>query len=408
MTITQDNANWMQNLLPVLKNRTLRNVILPASHDSGMYSVDMERLQVSLKWSVDITPNRPPIPNLHVKGTFDHETISSISHQIVPIVTAALPLPFKPFVLWLAPDLVKNLINSFIKDLVVNLAKTQDRRIADQLSYGVRYFDLRPKKIDNYWCIHHSQDLQFKKRVNQDFTVELSSVSASGPSLDEVLRDVAGFMKNHKELVILHFSHYKAHNMKSNRFKKFDVECYKTLVQKIKAQLDPWLYTALPKGKSLADVTVGDYLAKQGRVIVVCSDHYPIDKPEKGIWAMQDCGDGDISNSLRVFDKYSNTDKIETMKQDQLQKYESFGSDDPKQSVPCDLFLMSWTLTKQGDWQNGSVRDLADNANRMLPSAMNDLPVPNSYDRRPNMLSLDFVGPDTGLIEAAIELNKKE
>lgn len=408
MTNLPDNANWMQNHLSSLANRTLGRVTLPASHDSAMYSVDMNHLQVSLKWSVDITPNQWPLPNFHKKGTFDHETISSISHQIVPIVATALPLALKPFALWLGPDLVKDLINSFIKDLAVNLAKTQERRIGDQLSYGVRYFDLRPKKIDDYWCIHHSQDLQFKKRLNQDFTIELSSVSATGPSLDEVLGDVAGFMKNHNELVILNFSHYKALNMKSDRFKDFDAGCYKTLIQKIKVHLDPWLYTDLPKGKRLADVSIGDYLAEQGRVIVVCSGHYPVDNPEKGIWAMQDCGGSDISNSLRCFDEYSDTDNVETMKQKQFRKYEDFGADDPKQEAPCDLFLLSWTLTKQGDWQNGSVRDLAFEANRIFPSAMKELTVPNSHGRRPNMLSLDFVGPDTGVIEAAIELNEKE
>jgi len=365
----------------------------------------MDRIQVSLKWSVDITPPWP-LPDFHTKGTFDHETISSISHQIVPLVAVALPLSLKPVALWLAPDWVSKQISSSIKPLAVNLAQTQERRISDQLSYGIRYFDLRPKKIDGYWCIHHSQDLQFKKRLNNDITIELSSVSATGPSLDEVLGDVASFMKNHRELVILHFSHYKVLNMNSGRFNRFDTECYKTLVQKIKDHLQPWLYNALPKGKRLADITVGDYLAEQGRVIVVCSGHYPIDNPATGIWAMRDYGDGDSSSCLRIFDKYSNKDRTETMKQDQLQKYESFGATDQNQVALYDLFLLSWTLTIQGDWANGSVRDLAGKANKAFSSAINDISIPNRYNQRPNMLSLDFVDSDTGLIEVAIKLNQ--
>lgn len=409
MTPTTDNANWMQNLFSVLRNRTLGNVTLPATHDSAMYSVDMNRLQVSIKWTVDINPPLG-LPSKHLEGTFDHETIQRIASQIVALVDKGLPwFPGKNELLDWFRRSFKNAVYKEIGGMPVNLAQTQDLSLRNQLAYGIRYFDLRPKKVDDYWCIHHTQDgLEIKKRLHQDVSIYIHSVSATGPSLDEVLGDVASFMKDHKELVILDFSHYKALNMKSDRFKEFDAECYKTLVQKIKAHLDPWLYTALPEGKRLADVTVGDYLAEQGRVIVVCSDAYPIDYPAKGIWAMQDCGKGDIRNSLRVFDNYSNTETAETMKQDQFKKYENFGADDPKQVAPCDLFLLSWTLTKQGDWEKGSVRDLASKANSKFPSAMNELPVPNSYDRRPNMLSLDFVGPDTGLIEAAIAINENQ
>ena len=139
------------------------------------------------------------------------------------------------------------------------LARTQDLTIYQQLSYGIRYFDLRPQWHDGKLSIHHG--------------------AVTGPSLAEVLDDVRRFAaEGHRELVILKFSHYEG----------FQTEAYKGLVKQIKASLGPWLYTSLPRGRRLADVTLAEYVRHAGAILVLCDGSYPLDNRSEGIWVYRD------------------------------------------------------------------------------------------------------------------------
>jgi hypothetical protein len=184
--------------------------------------------------------------------------------------------------------------------------------------------------------------------------------------------------EGHRELVILKFSHYRT----------FDDAIYTGMVDMIRSSLGTWLLRSLPEGKRLADVPLGELLAQQGVGIVVCSGDYPLNNEAKGIWVYRDYDSDDPQNGeLVVFDKYSNTTSYDEMQSTQLDQFKAYdGLCKPNQQVPCDLFLLSWTLTPvTGVW------DACQDANRNLGAVMADLVVPNEHGAIPNMLYVDHV-----------------
>jgi hypothetical protein len=239
------------------------------------------------------------------------------------------------------------------------LGKTQDLDIYGQLAYGIRYFDLRPGWDGSDFYIYHS----FIK----------------GPKLSDVLSGVQQFMaEGHRELAILKLSHYS----------DFTDDIYNAMVAMIRSYLGKWLYTSLPEGMRLADVQLGSYIGASGVVLPVCDGDYPVNNPASGIWVYRDWDSATAAEGdLRVFDQYSNTMSYDTMKSDQLQKYYSYnGMCKDDQSLPCDLFLLSWTLTPPT-----AVWPTSKTANSNLGAVIADLQVPNQYGCIPNLLYVDYV-----------------
>ena len=246
------------------------------------------------------------------------------------------------------------------------LAKTQDLSLYGQLSGGARYFDLRPNKDLN---IYHGP--------------------ITGPSLSSVLSDVKKFYEEgHKELAILKFSH----------FDNFTNDIYKKMMAMIQDQLGKWLYTTKPQnGQRLADINMKDYIGNGGKILVVVDNDWAINNPESGFWVYRDWESGSAAKGdLTVFDIYSNTMSYDTMKADQLNKLSQFnGKCCARQkdnswecqtfsSTPCDLFLLSWTLTPPtGVWFASK------EANRNLGDVMSNQG-PNSLGFFANLLYLDY------------------
>ncbi len=281
--VITDHSSWMQNNFNALKNKTLKQLTLPASHDSGMY------------------PGGVP----------------------------------------------------------ESLGKTQDLSIYEQLSYGIRYFDLRPGWDGDDFYIYHDV--------------------IKGPRFSDVLSDVRRFMaEGHRELVILKLSHYKDLNN----------DLYKNMVQRIKSNIDGWLFNTLPAGKRLAEIPLSGYISNAGAVLVVCDENYPVNNPSSGIWVYRDWQTNDAARGdLRVYDQYANTTSYDAMKKDQLDKFRAYNGRCLKnQNLPCDLFLLSWTLTPPtGVWA------VSKDANRNLGEVLARLNVPNSFGCVPNLLYVDYV-----------------
>lgn len=273
-SLVTDRANWMSDRYDALKNKPLKQLVLSASHDAGMYAGNI-------------------------------------------------------------------------------LGRTQDLSLYGQLSAGQRYFDLRPDKSLN---IVHGP--------------------VSGPPVQEVLNDVKKFMaEGHRELAILKFSHYDG----------FTDDIYRKLVRMLQDTLGAWLLPKTWSGR-LADAPLQTLLGSGGRVLVVCDGHYPVNIPAPGIYVYRDWESGDPQKGdLTVFDQYSNTTDYEKMSKDQLAKLAAFNGkckNDP--SVPCDLFLLSWTLTPITD-----VWDFSKPANRNLGQAMASVGR-NAQGYIPNLLYVDY------------------
>lgn len=263
--------------------------------------------------------------------------------------------------------------------LVKSFAQTQDLTIYKQLSYGVRYFDLRPKWTGTEFVIDHGH--------------------VSGPPLATVLADVRKFAEEgHRELLILNFSHFE---------KEIPGELYiERLVPQIEQSLGRWMYKSLPAGKRLADVTLAQYTAAGPAILVVVGDGRAIDTPKDGFWYYRDADSKTASKGdLRVYDEYSETKDAQYMEDDQRRKFEDYdgfchyvpkpGDPVPEEPVPCDLFLLSWTLTPVSPTDGGlppyQVDVYADDINPILGRWLADLAVRNRYGQIINLVYVDYV-----------------
>jgi hypothetical protein len=256
---------------------------------------------------------------------------------------------------------------------IKSLGKTQDLTIYGQLTYGIRYFDLRPYWSDGQLFIHHGPIL--------------------GPKLANVLDDVRRFcILGHRELIILKFSHYDAFNDRS----------YQQMVKEIHDRLDPWLCKSITKGKRLAEMPVADYLQHGSVLWVLCDGGFPLANRSPGIWVYRDWyaahpEEGD----LRVFDRYADSTDYQKMKTDQLEKFDRYdGKCEKRRDLPCDLFLLSWTLTPATDVKRFSVLP-----NRKLAEEMKALKNPNRFGCVPNLLYADYV-ESANLTDVALEMNR--
>jgi hypothetical protein len=287
-----DRADWMRDRLGgPLRDKTLKQIALPASHDAGMYGLGAQAI----------------------------------------------------------------------------LGKTQDLNLHDQLAAGVRYFDLRPRWADNDLYLCHGP--------------------ITGPKLDEVLADVRRFLaEGHRELAILKFSHYSGFDDAQG-----ESRAYRELARRVKAALEPWLVKAIPRGQRLCDIPLKEFLAGGGKVLVVCDGAFPLKAPQEGLWVYRDWDAPDAeAGDLRVFDQYANKVVLDKMKDDQTRKFQAYdgrcqrpGKDG--RPVPCDLFLLSWTLTPpSGVWL------VSKEANRTLPSAAEFLK-PNGHGLGVNLFYTDYV-----------------
>lgn len=254
-----------------------------------------------------------------------------------------------------------------------SLAQTQDLTIYQQLSHGIRYFDLRPQWYDGKLVIHHGP--------------------VQGPDLAVVLRDVRRFAgEGHHELIILKFSHYQG----------FQDQAYKGLKKQIKESLGPWLYKSLPRGKRLAEITLAEYVGHSSAVLVLCDGSYAMEQRSEGIWVYRDWDSRHPEQGdLCVYDQYSNTVQYPAMKADQFDKFNRFdGKCKARRDVPCDLFLLSWTLTPATN-----VRGFAAEPNRNLESALKELKIPNRFGCVVNLLYADYVD-SAKVTEVAIRQNE--
>jgi hypothetical protein len=244
------------------------------------------------------------------------------------------------------------------------LGETQHLTIYEQLRYGIRYFDLRPKWTGRKFVIAHGP--------------------INGPDLSEVLDDIRKFaLEGRRELAILKLSHFD--NINNQR--------YEELVRQIQASIGNWLVTSKIPKKRLPDVTLGEYVANGTALLVVVDRDYAIDVQRPGFWVYRDWSSAKpAEGDLRVFDQYAKTTDFGKMLKDQVGKFASYkGTMQHDPSLPCDLFLLSWTLTPATavwEWAKVANRRLGEHArlDRVPP-----LIIPNEHGRIVNLFYVDFV-----------------
>lgn len=277
-----------------------------------------------------------------------------------------------------------------------NDAQTQDLSIRRQLLYGVRYFDIRP----NYDGDKDAAIDEEKLVTYHDLGLESLATIYDGPKLKDVISRVRLFMEAHNELVILKLSHFR--NFNDDVYSKL-IDLIKG--NGTTTGLTKWLYK--PKAgetRRLAHLPLRQFLKRRRGTVLVLIDrvsnfigtnssakHPKLDsEPDVQIDFFNDSDRNDgffryrdwydpkpEEDDITVFDLFSDTvlfdrmalnegysndsGAIDTKHPDipgsttrlpraQLLKFKWFdglcqGRGSTRSVTPCDLFLLSWTLT---------------------------------------------------------------
>lgn len=249
------------------------------------------------------------------------------------------------------------------------MVQTQELNIKGQLEAGSRYFDIRVDYDHNELVTYH----------------RTGNAGCNGQPLRAVLDQSVEFIQSHgSETFILKFSH-----IRSNRHEDRQI---KDRIDQFLADIKyrEYLLTQPQDEVNLAEMALGDC---RGKIILV------FDYPEhinvrQGRFRYHDGFTGDSPSAeageyrgpnLTVCDSYSKTKSLDKMKKDQLAKLEKFGGLGKKY-----LFLLSWTLTPDaGTFFGGSVRQLAEEANKTLAGALEEHIV-LSGKSKPNIVYIDY------------------
>ncbi|MDP9193891.1 MAG: phosphatidylinositol-specific phospholipase C domain-containing protein [Acidobacteriota bacterium] len=249
---------------------------------------------------------------------------------------------------------------------IAALGKTQQLSLYGQLTAGVRYFDLRIMRIGRSgpFVIYHGPII--------------------GPYLAEVLKDIRRYaIEKHRELIILKLY-----------FPMRSAGEYQMLVKQISDSIGDWLVTSKPPGKQrLADVTLEEYVesvAEGPAILVVVDGEYAVNASNPGFWVYRNWTAGALAaaeGDLRVFDRWSDREIFEKMKNHQFDQFEKYtGKMQNAPTLPCDLFLLSWTLTPgTGVWF------AAKEANRRLGEYILKTSRRNQFGQMINLLYVDYV-----------------
>jgi hypothetical protein len=329
-----DPSNWMSDNLALLGPRTLSQISMPASHDSGMYKVS------------DCTPD-----------------ISILRHGPYGV----------------------NACNT----------QTQTLSIRDQLDQGSRYFDIRPVMFGD-------DDVLYTGHYALKSPVTLG---CNGPTLADFFQQVSDFMAESGDLVILKFSHYYNRNTSTDRFSDAEMTA---LIAQVHSILGPNLYTGNVPPQGFLNATLGDLISSGGRALVVF-DTLPDDlrDPASGIYSY---ADAPARGDLTVFDQYADCNVLGDMIIDQKAKLTNVAN-----HTGC-LFLLSWTLTQDGEQaikcgldvaDATTILDLADQANPDLQSTLQDWISNGTITPRtwPNFLYVDDNNQFS--LHAAVYLNSQ-
>ena len=233
---------------------------------------------------------------------------------------------------------------------------TQDRTIAEQLTDGVRYFDLRPKMCDDgLRCSHRSDDL-----------------GGDGEKFEEIFKSAANFLAEHNgETVIFKVSHWNDSS---------------TEAAEVKSLAQSYCGSVLYKASSSTVLNRVQLKDVRGKLILLLDDITPVTL--SGYWGYSESSYAS-AKYFNVYDSYANSNSLSDMSADQLEKWRVHGGEPLERA-----FMLSWTLTMQVELsQIGSltIKSMASEANAALEDALSTY-VPK-YGR-PTLVNLDYISQE--------------
>ncbi|USP73780.1 PLC-like phosphodiesterase [Curvularia clavata] len=293
-------ANWMQQSMGSLANRTLKHICMPGSHDAGM-------------------------------GVFYPGTIGA------------------------------------------HFANTQTQYLDfyQQLMAGSRYFDLRPVLSRGQWVAGHYS------------AVGEIWLGGNGQSLKDIMQQINDFTAKYQELVIINISHTLDTD---NSYQDLTQTQWDDLFTTLKG-INSRHIVSNPGNTDFSNYRLADFITDRAAVFIVAQ--LPSNM-QLGAFANQGFYSG---RNFPFYDQYSNSNNLETMKNDQLAKLKQQRNIVADARERKDVFhIFSWTLTQQPEDVlvfDKAIMNMAVSAFDSLISDAWNAFTPQSF---PNVLFVDSLG----------------
>jgi hypothetical protein len=210
--------------------------------------------------------------------------------------------------------------------------QTQYLDFKGQLEAGSRYFDLRPVISNGGWVAGHYSGL--------DVGDDAVWVGGNGQAIDEIIEQVNDFTSKYRELVIINLSHTLDTD---HDYKELNQDQWNKLFDKLKGLKNRYTVDD-PKDTDFAGKVLGDFITDRASVFVVAQLPSGI---KLGDYAQQGFFE---SKHFPFYDSYSNSNDVNTMREDQLKKLSTERNivSDSK-SLKDKFHIFSWTLTQQAE-----------------------------------------------------------
>ncbi|MCJ1287512.1 hypothetical protein MMC26_006864 [Xylographa opegraphella] len=261
------------------------------------------------------------------------------------------------------------------------VCQTQVKSIADQLAFGIRFFDIRPVIASSRYYTGHYGNLP-----------GLGWQGVNGQSISQIVQQINVFTAVNKELVILSISH-DFNTDEGRDYRAFTQDEWDGLFQEL-AELEH-LFTHPRSTNDLTLLTMNQLIGnKQAAVIVVVS----LDRSHLTLGNFAGRGFYYISQ-FPFYDNYANSNDPNVMMEDQLQKLRR-QRDDPDKP----LFSLDWTLTHRTLQDVTVGPSILEMASFMDPRLVTYVIPSCSSEIFPNILNIDKV-ENTNSIAVATAIN---
>ncbi|KAF7791997.1 hypothetical protein EIP86_003024 [Pleurotus ostreatoroseus] len=258
---------------------------------------------------------------------------------------------------------------------------TQTQNIGQQLTFGSRYFDLRPVIASGVFKTGHYSDLDV-----------IGFQGADGQAFSEIISELNAFTASNAELVVLNLSHDLNTDSGYGTLTQSD---WNNLFQQMTG-INHLFIAPNPTTVDLTSMTLNQFIGSgQAAVLVI------VQPSGSGISLGSFATQGFYTYSqYNAYNSYADTDNLTTMINDQLTKMRSV-----RTSPTSQLFLLSWTLTQDAEdiVFDESIIDLANEANAALDSNLSGAYTSTTY---PNIIYIDNFS-STDATELAMTINSK-
>lgn len=256
--------------------------------------------------------------------------------------------------------------------------QTQYLDFSKQLEAGLRIFDIRPIVHRNKFFTQHATDCD--------------GLGCKGEQMEKLIDDTKAFLDQHAEVVIWSLGHFCKMSGNDATFLEL---LQSKLGERIYKDTDPSIPLIL---KPLKDILPTDL--KTGKVILVFENGFEgnAENKRQGFFTL---------NDIPSSGGWSNKNKFDELKADQLRRYDSFNPDGNR------LFSFSWHMTQDATqavncalYPNGySIQKMAIETNSALPLVVDSLITAGSISssKIPNMLWVD--DGDEAVTRVCIKIN---